>query len=216
MAPRDQATAGDQAGVFLVPARGGRPLGHATEGGTGASVVVAPAGAYILSVESWSPSRRIAGRHRVGFRRDTVPDEAASLSDLLFVESGFPELGSLEEAATRALPSLRMERGTSFGVAWEVRPPAGTAAVLDYEISVERTDRGFLRRAVERLGFLDRDRPFSLSWEEPGVRDDVPQLRWVDLELPPLDPGTYRVFLTVRVAGESLRSEARFRVVSSD
>jgi hypothetical protein len=215
MDPGGDATLPDQAGVFLTsPTRPHSSRSTRSRGPQpGASIVTAPAGGYLLSVEAWSPSRRIAGRYRSGLRQDTVPPDVATLSSLLLVRAGGGEPRSLEAAAARALPRLEISRGEGVGVVWELAGLGWRPEAVTYRITVDQADRGLFRRLGERLGVVGRDRPLSLSWEELGPGRPGPQLRWTDLELPDLDEGTYRVRLEADLPGRAgVLAESVFRV----
>jgi hypothetical protein len=215
MEPGPDATLRDQAGVFLAFPTQPRPPRSARESGPepGASLLTAPAGEYVLSVEAWSPSRRIAGRYRSGLRQDTVPPDVATLSNLLLVSGGAGEPRSLEAAAVRALPRPEISRGQGLGVVWELAGVGWRPETVTYRLAVDRADRGVLRRLGERLGVVGRDRPLFLSWEEPGPDRPGPQLRWTDLELPDLEYGAYRVRLEADLPGRAgLVAESVFTV----
>jgi hypothetical protein len=215
MDPGPDEDAADRTGVFLVPVDGGDGAyaTRSTGDADGASVLEAPGGAYVLSVEAWSPSRRMAGRHRVGLRRDTVPPDVATLSDLLLVEGGAPEPATLEAAAALALLRPEIRQGGGLGVVWELGGLGWRPDVVRYRLTVDRADRGVFRRIGERLGVVGRDRPLALSWEEPGPERPGVHLRWTDLELPSADPGRYRVRLEASLVGRgTLVAEREFVV----
>lgn len=219
--PRPWMEAGDQAGhpdrrglhlVSLDPE--GRALGVEAEGTSGALLLRAPAGRYVVSSESWSPEERRAGRLRRGLDARAVPADVVTVSDLLLVEAGGDAPERLEEAAGRALLRPVIRRGETFGVVWEVGGLGCRVETISYGLAVERADRGLFRRAGEWLGLLDRERPLSLRWEEQGPELPGPALRWLSLDLPPLEAGEYRIRLTVDVAGRSaLTTERAFRVL---
>jgi len=72
--PGDQAGMADRTGLFALPMRGSEAAGRRTSPfrverrgqSDGASLVEVPIGDYVVSSESWSPSRRRAGRLRAG------------------------------------------------------------------------------------------------------------------------------------------------------
>ncbi|MEJ2203678.1 MAG: hypothetical protein P8170_06180 [Gemmatimonadota bacterium] len=205
----------DQAAVFLVSAEQGRDFQSARAAGgvPGAALVAAPSGAYVLSVEAWSPSRRIAGRYRSGLRQDTVPPDVATLSGLLLVRGGGPEPRSLDAAAEQVLIRPEITRGETLGVVWELGGVGWRPETITYRLTVDRADRGVVRRLGERLGIVGPDQSLALSWEEPGPDRPGGQLRWADLELPPLEDGAYRVRLEADLPGRTaLRSESIFSV----
>jgi hypothetical protein len=199
----DQAGLPDRAGLFLVPAEGeGRIRGRTRVGpGDARLVLEAPAGAWVASAEAWSPPARLAGRTRVGVRHDTVPPDVATLSDLLLVDGGPGAPGSLDEAVARARVHRVLGPTESVGVVWELNGLGWSPATVGYDLSLEATDRGLFRRLGESLGLVDRNRPLELSWEEPGPERPEPMLRHVSVDLPDVEPGTYRLRLRARVTG---------------
>jgi len=207
MEPGGQAGLPDRVGLFVRPvgpSAGVSSPRSAIEQGfvTGALVVRIPAGEYVVSAESWSPRLRRAGRLRRGLRARGAVEDVATLSDLLLLEPG-QDPTALEAAVDRALPGLKLRRHQRFSVAWEVAGLGFRAEALEFEISVERRGRSVLRRVGEFLGISDRPRPLGLSWQEPAAREPGPSFHVVDLDLPPLDPGAYRIRLVLRTADRS-------------
>jgi hypothetical protein len=213
----DQAGRAEEAGLFLVAESGAMVRRRRVRGEeSGALMVHAPAGRYVVSVEHWSPARRRAGRHRVGLRRDTVPPDVATLSDILLLRGGGVDPGSVEGALERVLPRAEIRPGEPLGIVFEVGGLGWRAETLSFELSVERRNRGVLRRAGELLGLVGRQRPLSLGWEEQGPRRPEPHFRWLTLDLPEITPGAYEVQLEVRVAGRGALTAAQpFVVVGS-
>lgn len=224
MQPGDVAARPPRAGLYLAPAPGS-PEGGSGETARGiraaertgrlegALLVEAPAGTWVVSVESWSPPDRRAGRLRRGLRYASVPPDVLTLSDLLLVRGGGGDPPTLEAAAERALPRPEPRPGESLAVVWELRGLGWTPETIAYGLSVERADRSLLRRLGEGVGLLDRNRPLSLEWEEPGPTTPQAVLRALDLALPALDEGTYEVRLEARVAGRSpLEARTSFMV----
>jgi hypothetical protein len=203
MEPGEQADLPDRAGIFLVPVVGKGGVRDRTRVGPGDArlLVEAPAGAWVASAEAWSPPARVAGRTRVGIRRDTVPPDVATLSDLLLVDGGPAAPASLEEAVGRALVHRALGPDSPVGVVWEVGGLGWSPATVRYDLSVEAAERGLLRRLGEGLGLVGRNRPLELSWEEPGPERPSPMLRHVSLDLPDVEPGTYVLRLRARISG---------------
>jgi hypothetical protein len=214
MDPGRDEDAPDAAGLFLLPVDGSTLLSTTRRGDLdGATMLEVPAGAYVLSAEAWSPSRRRAGRHREGIRSDTVPSDVATLSDLLLVGGGGGEASSLEEAVERALVRPSVGDTDGLGVVWEMGGLGWRPEHVAYRLSVERIEGGLLRRVGQALGVLGRRRSLSLEWAEPGPDRPERILRWVDLDLPELDAGAYRVLLEADIAGRTrLVAQTGFRV----
>ena len=201
----DQADLPDRAGIFLVPVSGRGPVRDRTRVGPGDArlLVDVPAGSWVASAEAWSPPARVEGRTRVGIRRDTVPPDVATLSDLLLVDGDSVAPSTLEEAVDRALVHRTLPAGTPIGVVWEVNGLGWSPATLRYDLSLEAAGRGLFRRIGEGLRLMGPDRPLELSWEEPGPERPAPMLRHVSVAIPEVGAGTYRLRLRARVSGRA-------------
>jgi len=212
----DQADLPDRIGLFAVPVDGGeRVAAQQTGSATGALMIDLPAGAWLISAESWSPARRRAGRLRTGYERSPTPSDVATLSDVLLLEPMDRTPTSLEAALASALarPEIRPEE--SLAIAWEVSGLGFRDETLDFEVSVERAGRGLLRRLGEALRLTARPASMRLAWQEPAPERPCVLFRHLDLALPELDPGEYAVVLTVRAPGRSDAVTRRtFRVVA--
>jgi hypothetical protein len=205
--PGDQAGLADRMGLYLLPVgkpgaetepRSARHVGRAT----GALILTAAPGDYVISAESWSPALRRAGRMRSGLKVRSTVEDVATLSDLLLLAPG-GDPTTLEAAVDQALPRARVRRHEPFGVAWEVSGLGFRPETLEFELSVERADRSVFRRVGEFLRLAERGRPLGLSWTEPAASEPGTSFHSVDLELPPLDEGRYRVRLILRTADRS-------------
>lgn len=199
--PGDQVGAPDRIGLYAVEAGGGRPTGVTETGSSeGALLLRLPTGAWVVSAESWSPALRRAGRLRLGVPARPAPEDVATLSDLLLLRPASDEPTVLEAALPAALPRARILPGETFAIAWEVAGLGFRPETLRFAVSVERTDRGVVRRIGEFLGLADRPQPLALSWEEPAPDEPGPAFHYLELDLPPLDPGEYRIRLTLSTA----------------
>ena len=214
MEPKDQAGVPDRIGLFAIPVDGGGVIERERAGSTsGALLLDLPVGGYFVSVESWSPQARRAGRLRRGIPRREVPADVAVLSDLLLLEGRGPAPASLQEALPAALSRAEIRPDQALAVAWEVAGLGFRPESLELELSVDRSDRNVLRRLGDLLGISERPPSLAVSWEEPAPDHPTHLFRWLDLDLPPLDPGEYRITLTLRTAGRSDVSATRtFRV----
>ncbi len=219
--PMDQAVGlakePDQAGLFLVPLAGGPPRSDTRRDSTsGAFLVRAPAGRYLISSESWSPRRRRAGRYRAAVVEDSIPLGVPALSDLLLmhaVDSTRDEPRTLAAALPRVLRRPIVVRGEPIAVGWELTGLVGTAPVVTYRLSVVRRKRSLLDRARGWLHLGSPGPSLSLYWREPAPPAPRPRLHWLALHVPGLKPGRYEVRLEARLPGRGpLVSVRAFRV----
>ena len=212
--PGDQGDMVDRTGLFAVPV-GGAPTQASTEmnRADGALTLTVPAGSYVVSAETWSPRLRRAGRLRMGVVERRAPEDIATLSDLLLLRPMAVEPLLLEAALAAALPRPQIRPGQTFAIAWEVAGLGFRPETLQFEVSVERTRRSVFRRIGEFVGLADRPQPLALSWEEAGPDRPTHFFRYLDLDLPHLDPGHYVIRLVLRTANRSEAiSEQRFEV----
>ena len=165
----DQADMADRIGLFALPLAGGEPIGSTGTGSSeGVLVLDVPAGDYVLSVESWAPRLRRAGRARMGIRIGPAPADVATASDLLLLRGADSPPGSLEEALPLVFLRPRIGPGEPLAVAWEISGLGFRPETLQYALSVERTDRNVLRRVGEFFRLATPSRPLELAWQEPA------------------------------------------------
>lgn len=194
------------------PIRGVRRL----HGPDGASLLELPTGDYVVSAESWSPSRRRAGRLRTGIGARPAPPDVATLSDVLLLRPAEREPETLEGALDLALPRASLYPGEPFAIGWEVAGLGFRPETLVFEVSVERAGRSVLGRIGDFLGVTDPPRPLVLSWEEPGPTEPGHAFHYLELDLPELDEGEYEIRLVLKTAGRSEAvSTTRFEVADT-
>jgi len=202
--PGARASTDTLAGLFLLADTGSwAPLGAFGTGGSGILQLRAPAGSYIVSLEAWNPSGRWATRVRQGVKAHSVAPDVPTLSDLLLLEAG----GAVPQGLAEALPRLR--RGTSLQggepvtVGWEVYGLGRRREPLTFRVSMLKVEDGLFRKALTRIGLIDRTPPLAVSWSEAGSDSPGPLFRAVDLALPDLDPGPYVLRLELEIPNRS-------------
>jgi len=205
-----------RSGLFLVPDDGGEPVGvTALQGPVGRLALTAPAGDYVVSVEGWSTERAVASRARAALTADTVAPDIPALSDLLLLDVGDGVPETLDDAGRHAWPGVTVRDGDPLGVAWEVWGLGALAQAVDYTLTVEKDERGFIDRAGAFLGLFGNGPELRLSWTEAGGGEGR-HFRATDLELPDLDPGRYVLTLDVGLSGRTtMRAEKLLRVTSA-
>jgi tetratricopeptide (TPR) repeat protein len=198
----------DRAGLFLVssnPAADGPTVRAKRSAGPieGVLTLEAPVGSYVVASEVWSPSRRRAGRYREGLERRRVPEDIAALSDLLMLSPTreAPEL--LEAAIPLSLLRTEIQQGETFAIGWEVSGLGFRPETLAFEVAVDRVDRSLISRVGRFLRLSGEAQHVSLAWEEPGPLQPGPMFHYLDVDLGELDPGHYRVRITLKTAGRS-------------
>ena len=206
----DQAGQPQRAGLYLIPVDGGRPRNVRDIGSdSGVLSVTVPVGAYVVSVEAFSPGLRRAGRERFGLARSNVPDDVAALSDILLLAPMSTPPEQLEEAILFALLKTELLPGQSFAIGWEVSGLGFRPESMRFTASVRRSDRNPLKRIGDFLGITNRPEPLRVSWEEHGPDQPTHVFRYLNLDLPRLDPGDYQITLTLETSGRSTSTTTR-------
>ncbi|NNL29910.1 MAG: hypothetical protein HKO77_02755 [Gemmatimonadetes bacterium] len=203
--PGDQAGMPDRAGLFAWPVDDPDTLyGTERPGITdGASILELPTADHVLSVESWSPGLRRAGRFRVGLRARPAPPDVATLSDILLVRPADEEPEGLEDALEFVLPRAVVRPDEAFAIVWEVVGLGFRPETLHFEVSVERAGRGVFDRLGDFLGVTDPPSPLVIAWEEPGPAEPGSLFRYLLLDPSELEEGEYRIRLALQTAGRS-------------
>lgn len=166
----------------------------------GVLVATAPWPASFAGFEVTRDSLHRAGRARVALER---PDPGiVQLSDPLLFDPVGP-VDSLPQRLALVLPLVhgpaRVTPGGRFGLYWEVY---GLGANEQIETSVDVTPlhTGLLRRLGGLVG-LGRHRQTRLAWSEAARPEEGIAGRAVAVDVASLDPGRYRVAVTVRARG---------------
>jgi hypothetical protein len=208
---KDRST---QAGLFLVPLGDGPTLEARTSEARGTLSVEVGPGAYLASLEVWSPARGFAGRIRESLISTSSPPDLLTLSDLVVLSEPQPDNARVEDAASALLRSGAIVSGRTLPVGWEVFGLGWRPEVLAYRLSVERQGRGLLRRLGGWLGLGGTEPEFTLEWEEGSPPTPGPSFRSVTIDLSGLEPGSYRLILELRSQGRERLVRDRVVVLS--
>jgi hypothetical protein len=203
-------------GAFLIHPDGSLGLGAELIGAEqGTLMLRAAAGAYLISVESWSPREGRAGRLRHGIRSDTIAPDLAALSDLLIMDDSEIEVDELAQVLASVRPTRVVTAGEPIRIGWELTGLGWEPEEVEFSLSLYPPGEGFFSRIGRWLGFGgDRDEPLRLSWSEPGPFEPGPWFRYTRLELPPVLRGEYVLQLSVKLRGrEELKMTRTLRIV---
>ncbi|MEZ4414127.1 MAG: hypothetical protein R3E10_00070 [Gemmatimonadota bacterium] len=168
-----------------------------------------PWGDWMLSAEWIDRESGRARRTRYGARFEPVPADVAALSDLLLVDGGDRLPATLGDAIRRAHAGRIVHSGERLALAWELYRLGGGGQEVGYRVLLEPLERGLFRRAGEWAGLLDPERPVVLAWSEVDDPSPEPRFRAVDLVLPDLEEGAYRLTLEVSFPGRSVLTAAQ-------
>jgi hypothetical protein len=191
-------------GAFLVGRTTARLMrADAWDGDGRVFTVRVPADHYAVSVEGLDRDGERGWRAREGLRIDPVPRDVPVLSDLLLLarEGSVPQ--DLDAALPHTLGTTVLETGQPIRVAWEVYHLGDGPSLGRYDLSIEPADEGLLERAGRWLRLLGDDRPLLLSWEETFLPGPDAKFRAVDLDLPALDAGEFRLRLELKTPGRT-------------
>ncbi len=190
----------EQIGLFLVD-EGGQMKGTSSSSRAGALHIAVPAGKYLLSVEAWAPGEGLGGRIRHGITTEALPDDLATLSDIILLHSR----GALPQDLVSSLPSMRssaeLEANGELVLGWEIFGLGWRQEDVSFELSFYKEGESFFGRIGRWLGFGGREGPLELAWSEPGPSEIGPWFRSVEVTIPEVDPGEYVFRLAVTAPG---------------
>ncbi len=181
-----------ESGLFLADVHG--VTASRTGRGGGPLAVAEPRAAApvtLVGVEARCEEEPGAARARI-----PLTDGHPLLSDILLLHAGGALPSTLAEALARARGDRTARAGETLAVYWEWYGSPAPAAALEVTLSLAREGKGFWRRALEWSGLAGRDtEQAGIRWLEaanPGAEG-----RTVELRLPLLDEGRYRLTLHV-------------------
>ncbi len=191
-----------QVGLFLIDPENGLREARRFGESEGVLALSAPAGRYLMSLEAWAPDERRAGRIRLGLVTDSVPQDLATLSDLIILDPVDTPPARLDQALPLMRPSLELVSGQPLAVGWEIFGLGWREERVDFELSVSEEGEGVLERVGRWLGLGGGDdEPLQIGWSEPGPGHTGPWFRSVNVDLPELEAGEYLLRLEVSVRG---------------
>jgi hypothetical protein len=201
----------EQIGLFLVD-EAGRIKRTSSSLSEGIVHIVVPTGKYLLSVEAWAPEKGLGGRIRQGITTEALPDDVATLSDLILLHS--PHVGdTLPQTLASALSSMRsstrLEATRQLALGWEVFGLGWRQEDVAFELSFRKEGGSFFGRIGRWLGFGGgQEAPLQLEWSERGPSEIGPWFRSVEVTIPEVDPGKYvfRLEVTARGREELVRT----------
>ena len=190
----------ERVGIFLVGTKG-EFHGVSREWREGAVELTVPVGDYLVSVEAWAPSEGVAGRRRHGISAQSIPEDLATLSDLILFNLGDSLPQDFDVALPMMRPSTRLRPNEQIAVGWELFGLGWRPEDVEFELSFYKEGGGFFGRLGRWLRVSSRKEPLRIGWEEPGPFEVGPWFRSVEVTLPDLDPGSYVFRLEVTTGG---------------
>ena len=190
----------EQIGLFLVDEEG-RIRGTSSSSRAGALYLAVPAGNYLLSVEAWAPEEGLGGRIRHGISTEALPDDLATLSDLILLHAGDAPPQTLGSALPSMRSSTEVETDGELVLGWEIFGLGWRQEAVSFELSFDKEGESFFGKIGRWLGFGSREEPLQIDWNEPGPSGIGPWFRSVEVTIPKVDPGEYVFRLRVTAPG---------------
>ena len=190
----------EQFGLFLVD-EAGRISGTSRDPREGALHLTVPAGRYLLSVEAWAPEEGLGGRVRHGVTSEVIPDNLATLSDLILLHPGDSLPQSLFSALGSMRSSAQLETDRPLVLGWEVFGLGWRTEDVSFELSLYEEGEGFFGTIGRWLGLGGREEPLRIEWSEPAPSEIGPWFRSIEVTIPEVDPGEYLLRLGVTTPG---------------
>ena len=181
------------------PGEDHRTVRHAAPA-RGTLTLMVPDTQAVASAELLAGARLLRARFGVGF--PAAPPRALRMSELAFFEPTDSLPADLDALMPLARASSTIAAGSSLGLYWELygSPQRGDALALD--VQVVREGVGWLRRAGERIGLVDRSPRVAFGWRESPRGDGITP-RALVVNLRDLDPGTYRIEVSLTPDGQT-------------
>jgi hypothetical protein len=186
-----------------IPALSIPDSGHA--GRTRVTIMGAPT---IVGIELADTMTRTLARTRLGYPRgaDSV---LRVLSDLLVYRAGSEQATTVDSALAHAIAGDTVTRSKPLGLFWETYGVAAEGETIGHTVTVERIDHGFVRSTKQRLGLAPEDTPIRMTWTDARPPNGRAVGHGISLDLGNVDPGRYRVTLTLTPPGGAPLSTSR-------
>ena len=132
------------------------------------------------------------------------PRGSIALSDLLLYSAATTTPNDLDAVEDSALASTVVPATRAVGVFWETYGLPRQGEPVQYTLTVEEINVGFLRRVAQHLRFADPASALRIQWKEvPQPRDGIAS-RGVRVDLSRLHSGQYHMQLTLTSEGKSV------------
>ena len=173
-------------------------------------------GGVLVSAELRQEATAWTARSRYGIQPPLAVGARVTLSDVLLYHAGADAPENLEQAAERALGTMRLKSSDKIGMYWELYgvDAAGEQATVTITVVPELEETGFFTRQARRLSLMKATEPVSMRIGDqttPGVNRAS---RAVSLDISTLSKGTWRIEVEIEVKGQpyALHSERTIEV----
>lgn len=169
----------------------------------------------LVGIEIADTVTRTLARMRLGFaRRGGADSVQVALSDLLVYRAGDAPAETIDSALARAIAGDTVTRTRPLGLFWETYGLMAEGETVDHTVTVERVDHGFVRSARQRLGLSPEDTPIRMSWTDTRPPAGRAAGHAISLDLGNVEPGRYRVTLTLTpLAGSAVASSREIALI---
>lgn len=165
----------------------------------GTLALVLPDTVVLASVELLARARVRRARFGLGFAN--VESNSARISQLGLFEPTDTLPGDVESFRAMARASARLIMNSRVGLFWEMYGIRSTSDEVTLDVEVVRDGGGWLRRAGERVGLVGPPARSRVGWRESPDGRTISARSFV-LDLTGLDPGGYRITVTITPPGE--------------
>ncbi len=166
----------------------------------GRIAVAAPIDSGLVSLELLAPQDRRAARARLGIPPRTTG--RVSISDLLLYSWTPGPPATLTRVCDSMLATDAVPLTRPLGVYWETYGLRSPGAPVQFAVTVEETDVGWIRRAAERLRLADPSRGLRIQWEEVPQQIEGIAARGIRIDLSRLRHGRYTLQVSATAPGE--------------
>ncbi len=191
-----------RAGVFAALVdRGGvlPPVGTAIENAPAkiVSSLKIPWHPMVVSLEVLDSTNHAAERARFAPKLPVGAGRLCLSDLLLYAPKDSTPPASLADVVPLALHAMEAPSNKQIGIFWETYGARTEGETFEYTLTVESVDKGLIHRALIGLHVMDPDRALHLQWREnPAIANGI-AARGLTVDLSRLQPGQYRVQLTL-------------------
>ena len=165
----------------------------------GTLMLTLPDTSLVASAELLSGARMVRARFGVP---GGGPRRSLRMSELAFFDPADSLPSDLETFLPLARTTSKVRAGSKLGLFWELYGAPSSDDDMALDVRIAREGESWLRRAGERIGLVSAPPRVGFGWRESRRSDGI-TARAVVVDLGGLDPGTYRIELTLTPHGET-------------
>jgi hypothetical protein len=179
---------------------------------SGQLTVIATDEPMLASIEVIAGNR--VRRARLAVALPHHPAGGVRISDVAFFQPSDSLPATVDGFLRVARASATAQRGEKLGLFWELYGLSATDQEMTLRVNVTREGRSWLRRAGERIGLVGRRGGAGFGWRERGRGDGAIAPRAIVVDLAGLDPGEYRIEVSLLRDGAQPVTASRGLVIT--